>query len=281
MHTIHPTAVVEPGAQLAEDVRIGPFCWVGPNARIGAGTRLVSHVTVAGRTTLGEKNTVWPNAVLGGDPQDLKFEGEDTALVVGDHNEIRECVTLHKGTAKAGGVTRVGDHNLLMAYVHVAHDCTLGNHCMLANGVQMAGHVVVEDQVTVGGASAIHHFVTLGAHGFIGGMTRITKDSPPYMLLEGNPAEVRRLNSVGLKRQGIGEDSRLHLRDAFRRLYSSRADTGGVGRTDAACEALEDAYPLDAHVQRLVQSVRNAASGQHGRYLETFRRDNPWNNPSK
>ncbi len=281
MDTIHPTAVVEPGAQLAEGVHVGPFCWVGPKARIGAGTRLVSHVTVAGRTTMGEKNTVWPNAVLGGDPQDLKFEGEDTELIVGDHNEIRECVTLHKGTAKAGGVTRVGNHNLLMAYVHVAHDCTLGSRCVLANGVQMAGHVVVEDHVTVGGASAIHHFVTLGAHAFIGGMTRITKDAPPYMLLEGNPAEVRRLNSVGLKRQGIGEDSRLHLRDAFRRLYSSRADTGGVGRTDAACEALEDAYPMDAHVKRLVQSVRNAASGQHGRYLETFRRDNPWNNPSK
>ena len=276
MPEIHPTAVVEPGAVLAEDVRVGPFCWVGPKANIGAGTRLIAHATVTGRTTLGEHNTVWPNAVVGGDPQDLKFAGEDTELRVGDHNEIRECVTLHRGTANDGGVTTVGDHNLLMAYTHVAHDCRVGNHVVLANGVQIAGHVLVEDHVTIGGASAIHHFVTIGGHGFIGGMTRVTKDSPPFMILEGNPAEIRRLNSVGLKRQGIAEDSRLHLRDAFRKLYSSRADSGGVGRTDAACDALLTAYPDDPHVARLVTSVRNSASGQHGRYLETFRRDNVW-----
>ena len=281
MPLIHPTAVIEPGADLAEDVRVGPFCWVGPKARLGAGTTLISHVTVTGRTAVGERNTVWPNAVIGGDPQDLKFAGEDTTLEVGDDNEIRECVTLPRGTANDHGITRVGCHNLLMAYAHIAHDCTVGNHCVLANGVQMAGHVVVEDHVTVGGASAIHHFVTLGGHAFVGGMTRVTKDAPPFMIIEGNPAEVRRLNTVGLKRQGIGEDSRLHLRDAFRRLYSSRADTGGVGRTDAACEALEDAYPHDPHVQRLVGFIRNAASGQHGRYLETFRRDNVWTNPPK
>ena len=281
MPTIHPTAVVEPGATLAEDVRVGPFCSVGPKATVGAGTTLISHVTLTGRVTLGERNTLWPGAVVGGDPQDRKFAGEDTRLLVGDDNEIRECVTIHKGTANDHGLTEVGSHNLLMAYVHIAHDCTVGSHVVLANGVQMAGHVKVEDHVTVGGASAIHHFVTLGGHGFVGGMTRVTKDAPPFMTIEGNPAEVRRLNSVGLKRQGIGEDSRQNLRDAFRRLYSSRADSGGVGRTDAACDALEDAYPLDPHVQRLVKAVRASASGQHGRYLETFRKDNVWTNPAK
>ncbi|MEO1236425.1 MAG: acyl-ACP--UDP-N-acetylglucosamine O-acyltransferase [Planctomycetota bacterium] len=280
MPDLHPSAVVDPRAQLADDVRVGPFCVVGPKARLGAGTRLVSHVSIVGRTTLGENNTVWPHAVLGGDPQDLKFDGEDSQLVIGSHNEIRESVTIHKGTANDHGVTRVGDHNLVMAYAHLGHDGTVGNHCVIANAVQFAGHVVVEDHAVVGGATAVHHFVTLGQHCFLGGMTRVVADVPPFMVAEGNPAAIRRVNSTGLARRGFDADTVRHLKDAWKRLYGRRAQ-GHAGQTASALEDLEDAYPHDACVLALVAHVRRSARGTFGRYRESLRGDDPQTNRAK
>jgi len=280
MPEIHPLAIVDPQATLADDVRIGPFCTVGGKVTLGPGTRLISHVAVMGRTTLGESNTVWPNAVLGGDPQDLKFGGEDSQLVIGDHNEIRESVTIHKGTANDHGLTRVGDHNLIMAYAHLGHDCILGNHCVIANTVQFAGHVVVENHVVVGGGAAVHHYTTLGQHAFIGGFTRCINDIPPFMIAEGNPYTVRGVNSVGLARRGFSPDTLAALKDAWKRLYKGK-NNGTPGNTAAALEALEDAYPHDACILALAAHIRRSAEGTYGRYREGLRHDKPRTNPTK
>ena len=275
MPEIHPLAVVDPKAELADDVRVGPFCHVGPKVKVGSGSRLVSHVTLVGRTTLGENNTVWPHAVLGGDPQDLKFQGEDSQLTIGSHNEIRESVTIHKGTANDHGITTVGDHNLIMAYSHLGHDCILGNHCVIANSVQFAGHVCIEDHVVIGGASAVHHFTTIGQHAFVGGMTRCINDIPPFMIAEGNPSIVRGVNTTGLSRRGFAPSSITALKDAWKRLYRGK-NAGGAGTTASALEDLEDAYPHDACILGLVAHIRRSSQGVRGRYREGLRRDNAW-----
>ena len=280
MADIHPLSVVDPKAQLGDGVRVGPFCHIGPKVVLGAGCRLISHVTILGRTTLGENNTIWPNAVLGGDPQDLKFQGEDSQLIVGSHNEIRESVTLHKGTMNDHGVTRVGDHNLIMAYAHLGHDSTIGSHCIIANTCQFAGHVLIEDHVVIGGGSAVHHYATLGQHAFIGGFTRVVADAPPFMITEGTPSNVRGVNTVGLSRRGFGPEPIAHLKDAWKRLYRRRA-SGGAGTTASALEDLEDAYPHDACVLSLVAAIRRSTAGSHGRYREAQRKDNPRHNPAK
>ncbi|MEM1444873.1 MAG: acyl-ACP--UDP-N-acetylglucosamine O-acyltransferase [Planctomycetota bacterium] len=280
MPQVHPTAIVDPAAQLADDVQVGPFCIVGPKVTIGEGTKLMANVQVMGNTTLGQRNTIWPGSILGGDPQDLKFGGEDSELILGDDNEIREMVTMHKGTANDLNLTRVGSHNLIMAYAHVAHDCILGDRLVIANGVQLAGHVCLKDHVVIGGVTAIHHMVTIGAHAFIGGMTRVSKDVPPFMVVEGNPGRIRNVNAIGLKRRGFTDQSIANLKDAFRRLYVPSL-RGRVVDTAAVCADLDDAYPHDPHVMSLVQSLRDTAAGLHGRHREVARKDNRWNNPSK
>ena len=281
MPEIHPSAVVDPSAELGEDVVVGPLCYVGPKVTLGRGTRLIANVTVIGRSTLGEDNTLWPTCVIGADPQDLKFEGEDSEVRIGDCNEFREGVTIHKGTANDEGLTRLGDHNLVMAYTHVAHDCILGNRNVIANSVQFAGHCVVEDHVTVGGLSAIHHFTTLGRHSFVGGMTRVVADVPPFMILDGSPSEVRGLNIVGLRRRGFTDESVRNLKDAYRRLFGARLQTG-VGKTADALRALDDAYPHDPHILELCAFIRRSEDvGRFGRYREGLRGDNRWTNKPK
>ena len=274
MPDISPLAAVDPHATLADDVKIGPFCHVGPKVTLGPGTRLISNASVLGRTTLGENNIVWPGAVLGGDPQDLKFQGEDSQVVIGSHNEFRECVTIHKGTANDHGITKVGDHNLIMAYAHLGHDCIVGNHCIIANTVQLAGHVCFEDHVVIGGGSAVHHFVTLGQHAFIGGFTRVLQDPPPFMITEGSPSAVRGVNTTGLLRRGFSHETISNLKDAWKRLYR-RSAAGRAGRTATVLEDLEDAYPHDACVLDLVAHIRRSTEGVYGRYREGQRRDDP------
>ena len=281
MPEIHPSAVVDPKAQLAEDVQVGPFCYVGPRVTLGSGTHLISHVSVVGRTTLGENNTVWSHAAIGGDPQDLKFTGEDSAVIIGDHNEIREGVTVHKGTANDHGVTKIGNHNMIMAYTHVAHDCVLGNNIIVANSVQFAGHCHVEDHVVIGGLTAVHHLTTIGRFAFVGGMTRVVADVPPCMILEGNPSEVRGLNLIGLRRRGFTDESIHHLKDAFRRLFGVKARRSRISNTHATLQDLEDAYPHDPHVAELIAFMRRSESGVHGRYLESQRSDNRWTNKAR
>lgn len=275
MPEIHPTAVVEDGAQLADDAIIGPWCYVGPKVRIGAGTRLISHVTILNRTTLGEHNTLWPQCTLGGDPQDLKFHGEDAELVIGDHNDIREMVTMHIGTENGGNVTQVGSHNLIMVGAHVAHDCILGSHIIIANQVQLAGHIHIGDAAVISGATAIHHFVSIGRFAFLGGMTRIVHDVPPFMKVEGNPSKVRGINSIGLERRGFTPQQMENLKGAYKVLYRHRNENGGQGFANMASNLpqVQEKYADDPMVQELVEFLKRKTEGGFGRYLETLRND--------
>jgi UDP-N-acetylglucosamine acyltransferase len=221
---IHPTALVDPTAELGEGVAIGPFSIVGPNVRIGAGTHLASSVLVERDTTIGGECQISHGAVLGTDPQDLKYHGEPTRLVVGDRTVIREYATLNRGTT-ASGVTSVGSDCLLMSYVHVAHDCHIGDHVILSNAVNMAGHVSIHDWAIVGGMTPIHQFVRIGAHAFVGGSTRVAKDVPPYVKAAGSPMQLYGLNSVGLQRRGFDEEVRRELKRAYRLFFASTHNT--------------------------------------------------------
>jgi len=281
MPTVHPTAIIEKGATLGEGVTIGPFCHVGPSVTIGDGTELRSNVCVYGRTSIGRQCVVWPGAVLGGDPQDLKFAGEDSRLTIGDRNEIREHVTIHKGTDADTGLTSIGNDNLIMAYAHIAHDCVIGNHVIITNTVQLAGHVLIEDHAAVGGASAVHHFVTIGAYAFVAGMTRVVHDVPPFMFVEGNPAKARAVNSVAVQRHKLGTDALRALKHAWRLLYKNLAEGEGIGQTSAALAELKSTYPDQPQVQRVIASVERSTAGAYGRYRESLRRDEKLKNPVK
>jgi len=261
-------SVVDPSADLADDVVVGPFCIVGPNAKIGAGTRLVSHAVVSGHTTLGKNNLLHPNSVLGGPPQDLKWKGEPTRLEVGDNNVFREGVTVNVGTvqdAVSRGITRVGSHNLLMANCHVGHDCQVGSGCVLANNVMIAGHVHVGDRVIMNGAVGLHHFVTVGDFAYLAGAARIHFDVPPFVKVAGDD-EVKALNKLGLRRAGRSEEDIETLQLAFRRLF--------VRRGMPMSEALRT-FHLDngihPDVKRMVQAVERRTTVKNGRYLESLR----------
>ncbi|MCP5405081.1 MAG: acyl-ACP--UDP-N-acetylglucosamine O-acyltransferase [Pseudomonadaceae bacterium] len=221
---VHDTAIVEDGARLGEGVEVGPFCTVGKDVVLGDGTRLVSHVVVAGKTTLGARNVVYPFASLGQPSPDRKYKGEEAALVVGDDNDIREYVTVHIGTAADKGETRIGSRNLLMAGSHVAHDCVVGDDCIFANYVQLAGHVVVEDGVVIGGLSGIHQRVRVGTGAIVGGASAVDHDVPPYANVAGERAVLRGLNLVGLRRKGAERSLIGALDEAFDFLF---ADKGG------------------------------------------------------
>ncbi len=281
MPNIHPLSVVENGAELGENVSIGPFCHVGPDVVIGPGSELISHVTITGRTTLGNGNIVWPQAVLGGDPQDLKFQGEDSRLVIGDHNHIRESVTIHKGTNNDEGVTRIGDKNLLMATAHIGHDCKIDSNCILANSVALAGHVHIEDYASVAGLVGVHHFVTIGKYAYVGGASRLTSDVPPFMLVEGSPARVRRTNTVLLKRLNFPDEQVEQLKVAYKMLYRGSRNGQFVGHTAEILGELEQRFPDDELIGDLITSLRHSLAGVHGRYRETLRQDKVFSNPAK
>ncbi len=217
---IHPTAIVDPLAEFDSGVTVGPWAFVGPRVRIGAGSTIGAGAYIERDTTLGRECEVYKGAVLGTDPQDLKFRGEETELRIGDRTVIREYATLNRGTS-AAGVTRVGDDCLLMAYTHVAHDCILGNHVILSNAVNMAGHVELGDWVIVGGVTPIHQFVRVGEHAFVGGGSRISQDVPPYCRVAGSPPKLYGLNSVGLERRGFSPETRARIKKAYRILFQS------------------------------------------------------------
>ncbi|MBI4544026.1 MAG: acyl-ACP--UDP-N-acetylglucosamine O-acyltransferase [Gemmatimonadetes bacterium] len=215
---VHPTAIVDRGAELGADVVVGPYSIVGPNVLIGAGTRLGAHVLIERDTRIGEGCAIHYGAVLGTDPQDLKYAGEATLLTVGDRTVVREYATLNRGTA-ARGVTEVGCNCLIMAYAHVAHDCVIGDHVILSNAVNMGGHVRIEEFAIVGGLTAVHQFVRIGCHAFVGGASRVPKDVPPYVKAAGNPIRLYGLNSVGLQRRGLAEEVRRELKRAYRLFF--------------------------------------------------------------
>lgn len=215
---IHPSALVEDGAQIGQGVQIGPFCHVGPKAVLGDGVTLQSHVVVQGQTEIGADTMVHPFAVLGGIPQDLKFKGEETRLVIGARNRIREHVTMNTGTEGGGGLTRVGDDGLFMAGCHVAHDCQVGNRVIVVNNAALAGHCVLEDDVIIGGLSGVHQWVRIGKGAIIGAVTMVTNDVIPYGLVQAPRGELHGLNLVGLKRRGVARSDITALRAAFQML---------------------------------------------------------------
>jgi UDP-N-acetylglucosamine acyltransferase len=262
---ISPLASVDPGAEIDADVEIGPFCCVGPRARIQSGTRLVGLVTILGRVTIGRDNVIYPNVVLGGEPQDISYAGSDTQVVIGDGNIIREGVTINRGSEKEDGVTRIGNHNFLMACSHVAHDCKLGDHIIMANGSLLGGHVHVEDHASLSGAVAVHHFTTIGSYSFIGGLSRVLHDVPPFMLCEGAPARPRCINIVALKRNEFSPHVIDCLAEAHRLIY--RAKVG----LDPAREILRQNGQLVPHVNQLLAFVEGQQDGRHGRSREARR----------
>jgi UDP-N-acetylglucosamine acyltransferase len=217
MSTIHPTAVIAPGAELGVDVEVGPYCVIGPHVRVGDGTHLVSHVVLDGHLTLGRGCRVFPFASLGAITQDLKYRGGAPRAEIGDDTTIRECVTINTATAD-GDVTRVGSRCLLMAYSHVAHDCVVGDEVILANSVALAGHVTIEDRASLGGMSGVHQFGRVGTLAYIGALAKVTQDVMPYMIVDGHPAETRSINLVGLQRRGHSAEACADLRTAHRIL---------------------------------------------------------------
>ncbi|HET7412762.1 MAG TPA: acyl-ACP--UDP-N-acetylglucosamine O-acyltransferase [Pararhizobium sp.] len=216
---IHPSSIVEKGAMLGAGVKIGPFCHIGPNVKLGAAVELLSHVVLTGRTTVGAGTRIFQGAVLGGEPQNIHYRGEDTELVIGAECTIREGVTMNIGMPDAGGVTTVGDHSLLLAYSHVAHDCHVGDHVILSNNVMLAGHVTVGDRVIMGGGAAVHQFTRIGHHAFIGGLSAVSHDVIPYGMLNGNPGVLAGLNVIGMARNGMEKGEIRDVRRAFKQIF--------------------------------------------------------------
>ncbi len=263
---IADTACVDPRADLADEVDVGPYCVVGPHVKIGRGTRLIGHVCLLGVTTIGEHNYISPFVVIGGDPQDVSYQGSPTRVEIGDHNVIREGVTIHRATEKEDGLTRLGSHNYLMASSHVAHDCKLGNRVTIANASLLGGHVHVEDFAGVSGGVAVHHYVTIGAYSFIGGQSRIYHDVPRYMLVDGNPSKVRCINVVGLKRRGISKQGIDALHEAHRLIYRAKMNHRH------AAETLEARGHSTPEVASLLDFIQSQHEGKHGRARERFRK---------
>ncbi len=262
---VHPTAVVHPDAELGVDVTIGPYSVIGANVKLGDRTRLGPHVVIDGVTTLGADNVVVGQANLGGPPQDLSYKNEPTQLEIGDRNTVREFVTINRGTVKGGGITRIANDCLFMACSHVAHDCDVRDRVIMANCVLLAGHCYVGQGANLSGAAAAHHFVTIGAYAYIGGMTRVNQDVPSFMTLEGHPSRVRGVNEVGLERAGKSASDIAALWSAFKLLYRSgdtKRRTIDTLRADPAMPQL---------VRELLDDLDRTEQGQKGRYRESLR----------
>ncbi len=262
---IHPSAVVEPGAAVDPSAEVGPFCLVGPQLRIGPGTRLLHSVTATGRTTIGARNVIHPFCVVGGDPQDLKFKGEDSVTLIGDDNIFREGVTVNKGTWLGGNKTVVGNRNYIMAGAHVAHDTVIEDQCIMANAVMLAGHIKVESFAILSGMVAVHHFVTIGRFAFIGGVSRISHDCPPFMITQGFAGEVRGVNSVGLRRRGFKPGVINALREAHRTIWRS-----GLPKPEALAD-LERRNGGIEEIRALIAFLRASDLGRMGRARESLR----------
>lgn len=264
---IHPTAVIHSGAKLHPTVQVGPYTVIGENVKVGAGTVIGAHVILDGLTEIGERNQIFPGAAIGLEPQDLKYDGSLSLVKIGDDNRIREYVTINRAT-RATEITSIGNHNLLMAYAHVGHNCIIEDQVIIANSVALAGHVHIESQARISGVLGVHQFVHIGRLAMVGGMARIVQDVPPYMLVEGNPARVRALNQVGLKRAGLAELGNgqvfQSLKKAFRLLYYSK-----MPFTEAIDQL--DLLPDNGHLQHLREFLRTS-QGEGRRGLTPGRR---------
>jgi UDP-N-acetylglucosamine acyltransferase len=260
MTLIHPTAIVDPAAQLDPTVSVGPYAVIGPHVRVGAGTTIGAHCVIEGRTTIGRDNRIFQFASLGAIPQDKKYAGEPTELVIGDRNTIREFCTFNLGTVQDAGVTRVGDDNWIMAYVHIAHDCQLGSQITMANNVTLAGHVHVEDWATVGGLAGVLQRMRIGAHAMVGFASHVNKDVPPYMVVDGSPLVVRGVNLVGLRRRDFSAERIAAIREMHKLLYrqGKTLDEAREGIAALVAEmggAAEDIARMDTFLDNAVNGI--------------------------
>lgn len=251
---IHPTAIIDAAAQIGAGAEIGPYCVIGPNVKLGEGVKLVAHVVVDGRTTIGARTAVYPFVSLGLRPQDLKYKGEPSTLEIGSDNQIREYVTMNPGTEGGGMVTRVGNRCLFMVGAHVAHDCQVGDHVILANNATLAGHVAVGDYAIIGGLAAVHQFVRIGAHAMIGGMSGVENDVIPYGMVKGDRAHLAGLNLVGLERRGFSREDIRALRSAYRMLFAPE------GTMAERLDEVGRLYKDQAHIESVVEFIRDRAS---------------------
>ncbi|MHC4599880.1 MAG: acyl-ACP--UDP-N-acetylglucosamine O-acyltransferase [Planctomycetota bacterium] len=266
MTTIHPTAVVDPKAELGDGVNVGPYASIGPGVVLGDDCEVGEGVILRGPAVLGKGNVFYPHCAVGTDPQDLKYRGEVTDLRMGDGNRVREFVTINRGTKTGGGRTEVGNHNLFMACSHVAHDCHLGDGIVMANNVLLGGHIHIHDHANLSGAAAVNHFTTVGRMAFVGGLSRIVQDVPPFLIVEGNPAKIRGVNVVKLERENIPDDRIQALKDVYRRVWKSEKPVR------VALEEVASEGGLTEEVDLLVEFIRRSEQGEHGRYLESLRR---------
>jgi UDP-N-acetylglucosamine acyltransferase len=253
---VHPTAIISPKAELGEGATVGPYSIVGDHVTMGEGCRIGSHVVIQGRTQIGNDCQFFPYCSIGLPPQDLKYHGEDTELVVGNHNVFREYVTVNRGTVQGGGRTLIGNHNFFMVYAHVAHDCILGNYIIMANAATLAGHVVIEDYATIGAFSGVHQFCRIGVHGFVGGYSVITKDVLPYSkTVSARDARNYGVNTIGLERRGFSAESILSIRAAFRVVLQSKLNTS------QALAVLRERFAEQPSVQVLIDFIEKSQRG--------------------
>lgn len=253
---IHPTAVMDPGARVSASCQVGPYSVIGAGVELGENCRLLSHVTIEGPTKIGSDNTFFPFSAIGMAPQDVTYKGEPTRLEMGDHNEIRECVTINRGTIKGGGVTRIGSHILIMAYTHIGHDTVIGDHAMLVNGATIAGHVTVEEWAVVGALCPVHQFVRIGAHSYIGGGTTITQDVLPFsMTSAARDTHAYGMNKVGLERRGFSKERIARIHHAYKILLASKMNTS------QALERLKSEAERGEDVERLIRFIEGAERG--------------------
>jgi UDP-N-acetylglucosamine acyltransferase len=251
---IHPTAIVAPEASIGTDCYIGPFCTVGGEVSLGTGVRLDSHVVIDGKTSVGDETHIFPFASIGLAPQDLKYAGEPTATEIGKRNHIREFVTIHRGTAGGGGLTKIGDDNLFMAQAHVAHDCQIGSNVIMANAATLAGHVEIADRANVGAYSGVHQFCRVGFEAFVGGYSVVVKDAPPFAVIQGNHAKCYGLNKVGLKRRGYSKETIEKLHHAYHLLLTAKLNT--TQAIERIREEIKDCSEVDLLVDFIETSKR-------------------------
>jgi acyl-[acyl-carrier-protein]--UDP-N-acetylglucosamine O-acyltransferase len=253
---IHPTAIVDAGAKVPASCQVGPYCVIGAEVTLGEECRLLSHVTIGGPTKIGSHNSFFPFAAIGMDPQDVTYRGEPTRLEIGNHNEIREYVTINRGTVKGGGLTKVGSHLLIMAYTHVGHDCVIGDHVMLVNGATLGGHVTVEEWAVVGALCPVHQYVRIGAHAYIGGGTTITQDVLPFsMTSAARETHAYGMNKVGLERRGFSKERIAKIHHAYKILLASKMNTS------QALEKLKAEADRGEDVEMLIRFIEAAERG--------------------
>lgn len=252
MSTIHPTAIIDPSAKLGAGVSVGPYSVIGADVQIGDNTWIGPHVVINGPTSIGSDNRIHQFASIGEAPQDLKYAGEPTRLEIGDRNTIRECVTINRGTVSGGGLTRVGSDNLLMAYIHIAHDCRIGNHVIFSNNASLAGHAHVGDYVILSGFTLVHQFCAIGDYAFTGMGSAISKDVPPYLMISGNPAAPHGLNKVGLKRRGFSEEQVRNLTRVYKILYRQ-----GLSLEEATAQ-IEEMAKTNEEVVRFAEFLKES-----------------------